>query len=181
MQTASGHYGPDTQELVFGKIMRTNFQCRMKHQYSPYCNLSVLIEILKLTWPWTQRIAQRFCSDGKGSSLHLQQHIAADAGADRLLYLCMWEIQTSSQPGKLWLQTNVVLPASTTLNCHISVSETCSTSVLDWALYPSRFRQYLSLLHQQQKHLESYNLNWKGFIRTQYKIKFWSFYNCKFK
>lgn len=64
---------------------------------------------------------------------------------------------------------------------HFSVWNMLHTSVLDWALYPSRFRQYLSFLHQQQKHFESYNLNWKGFIRTQYKIKFWSFYNCKFK
>lgn len=37
MQTASGHHSPHTQELVFGKIMRTNFEGRMKHQYSPYC------------------------------------------------------------------------------------------------------------------------------------------------
>lgn len=35
MQTAFGHHGPDIQQLVFGKIMRTNFECRMKHQYSP--------------------------------------------------------------------------------------------------------------------------------------------------
>lgn len=151
MQTASGHHGPDIQELVFGKIMRTNFECRMKHQYSPYCNSSVLIETLKPAWPWTQMIVQRFCSGSKGRSLRMQQLIAADACRQTSVLLHVRDTNLFSTRKTLTANKHDLL-AYTTLNCHTALSETCSTFVLDWALYPARFRQYLSLLHQQQKY-----------------------------
>lgn len=89
MQTASGHHGPDTQELVFGKMTRTNFECRMKHQYSPYCEQGEMRLLRQLKHRAETNMAldtedcaedcQKFSSDSEGSSLHLQQHIAADA------------------------------------------------------------------------------------------------------
>lgn len=123
---------------------------------------------MKPMWPWTQRIVQRFCSDSKSSSLPCSSTLPL-MPVDRLLNLCTWEIQTSSQP-ELWLQTNMTLLAYTTLNCYTSVSETGFTLV--WALYPSRFRQHLCLLHQQQKYASIIILIGKASLEHNMKLGF---------
>lgn len=106
---------------------------------------------LKPTWPWTQRVVQRFCSNSKGSSLHLQQHIATDAYRQTSVPLHMRDTNQFSTRKTLAANKHDITGLHYPKLLHFSVWNMLH-SCFDWALYPSRFRQYLHLLHQQHKY-----------------------------
>lgn len=108
------------------------------YQHSPYCeqgDMRLPRQLKHTHRDWNQHGLEHrgLCRDSALTAkgvLYTCSSTLLLMPADRLLYLCTWEIQTSSQPEKHWLQTNMTLLAYTTLNCCTSVSETCSTLVL---------------------------------------------------